>query len=72
MASTVAGLAGAGTGAVIRALAIGIPSFGVAARTGRVLGAVTGGGIGVGAAAGTTAAITKYREYQREKDNSYM
>ena len=69
-ASTVAGLAGAGTGATIGALAIGIPSFGVAAGVGLVLGALIGGGIGVGAATATTAVITVHKEKQREKDNS--
>ena len=41
---------GATTGAVIGALAIGIPSFGVAAGTGLALGAVIGGGVGAGIA----------------------
>ena len=45
-----AGAVGATVGALIGALAIGIPSFGVAAGTGLVLGAVIGGGAGVGLA----------------------
>ena len=54
-AGTVGGAAAAGTvgatvGALTGALAIGIPSFGVAAGTGLVLGAVLGGGAGVGVA----------------------
>jgi len=59
------GIAGAGTaavtgatiGALIGALAIGIPSFGIAAGTGLVLGAVIGGAAGTGAAVGIGSAI---------------
>ena len=50
--SAIAGAAatGASIGAVIGALAIGVPSFGVAATTGLVLGGVIGGGVGAGIA----------------------
>ncbi len=49
-AGVAAGGVGATISAVICALAIGIPSFGIAAGAGFVIGVVVGGGIGVGVA----------------------
>ena len=56
-----AGATGAGIGATIGALAIGIPSFGVAAGVGLLLGAAVGGGIGIGVSAVTAVAIAKIK-----------
>jgi len=61
-----AGLAGAGVGGTIGALAIGIPSFGVAAGAGLAIGAVVGGGIGVGIVGAATASTKAYKKYNNE------
>ena len=60
-----AGVAGAGIGATIGALAIGIPTFGVAAGVGLVLGGLIGGGVGVGVGAATGTAIEAARGSRR-------
>ena len=67
-ASTAAGVTGAGIGATIGALAIGIPSFGVAAGAGLVLGGAIGGAIGVGSAVGVTALIAHHKEEEAKKE----
>lgn len=63
----VAGVTGATIGATIGALAIGIPSFGVAAGVGLLLGAAIGGGSGIGIGILTAKAISKVKRHQNEK-----
>ena len=49
-------------GAIIGALAIGMPTFGVAAGVGLVLGGLIGGGVGVGVGAATGTVIEAARD----------
>ena len=56
----VSGVAGAGVGATIGALAIGLPTFGVAAIAGLFIGAAIGGGIGIVVGAGAYGIIDKF------------
>ena len=67
-AAVAAGGVGATIGAVIGALAIGIPSFGVAAGAGLVIGAVVGGGIGVGVAGATAGGAAVYTNVKEKKE----
>ena len=53
---TLGAIAGAGVGATVGALAIGVPTFGVAAGAGLVLGGAIGAGIGGAAGTAATAA----------------
>ncbi len=59
---------GAGIGGTIGALAIGIPSFGVAAGAGLGIGAVVGGAIGGGIAVGVGTLIALYRKHKTNLD----
>ena len=59
---------GASVGATIRALAIGLPTFGVAAGAGLVLGGAIGGAIGVGVATGGAVAVSKIKKKKDKKD----
>ncbi len=61
---------GGTTGALIGALAIGIPTFGVAAGVGLVLGLAIGGAVGGGAGTGIGVLIKKIREERRKKKES--
>ena len=70
LAGSAVGMAGVAiggtTGALIGALAIGIPTFGVAAGFGLVLGLVIGGAVGGGAGTGI-GTIKKIRDKRRKK-----
>ena len=57
---------GAGIGATIGAVGIGIVSFGVAAGAGLVIGGLIGGAVGALAAGGTLAAVKRYRNRSTE------
>lgn len=60
-------LTGAGIGATIGALAIGIPTFGVFAGGGLVLGAAIGAGIGLGTSVATALAIKYFKKRKHRK-----
>ena len=59
------GLVGAGVGATIGALAIGAPTFGVAAGAGVLIGGAIGGGIGVAIGTGGAALSTKLKQTKK-------
>ncbi len=71
LAGSAVGMAGVAiggtTGALIGALAIGIPTFGVAAGVGLVLGLFIGGAVGGGAGTGIGTIIKKIRDKRRKK-----
>ena len=60
-----AGITGATIGATIGALAIGIPSFGIAAGVGLLVGAAIGGGTGVGVSVLTAKAVAAVRKRKK-------
>lgn len=62
------GIAGASTGALFGALAIGLPTFGAAAGVGLVLGGLIGGGIGVVIGATTGKIIEKVQDSSRNRN----
>lgn len=66
----VAGTTGAGIGAVVGALAIGIPSFGVFASVGLIIGGAVGGGVGVGSGILVAKAVDTVRKRKKAKDSS--
>ena len=59
---------GAGIGATIGALAIGIPTFGIFAGGGLVIGGAIGGGIGLTCSLATAYAI-KYYKKKKHREN---
>ncbi len=61
-----AGIVGAGVGATIGALAIGAPTFGVAAGAGLLIGGAIGGGIGVAVGTGGAALSTKLKQKNKK------
>ena len=65
---TATGAVGAGIGATIGALAFGIPTFGVAAGVGLVLGGAIGGLAGVAAGGGTAGILLRVKKLGRNHD----
>ena len=63
------GATGATVGALIGALAIGIPTFGVAAGVGLLLGGAIGAGVGVGSGFAVGAIVKYFRRRHRETNS---
>lgn len=61
------GTVGAGVGAIIGALLVGIPSFGAFAGVGSAVGGVVGGAIGTGVALATARALKYFKQRKAKK-----